>query len=60
MSAQAAHTPILTYTNNDDGVWLQCGSPAHPGCGWEVCLDYWPSLDEANQAWDAHRNEVAG
>lgn len=45
------HTVYITYTKNDDGLWLRCS------CGWERNLGYEVSVGDAAKA---HREHVKG
>lgn len=42
------HNVILTYTINDDGVWLECS------CGWSHNLGQHPTVEAAVDAEEDH------
>jgi DNA mismatch repair ATPase MutS len=45
-----SHRITLTYTNDDDGIWLECS------CGWRKCLDHGPDISLAAFEAAHHRN----
>lgn len=47
--AVTEHTFTVTYTVNDDGIWLQCT------CGWDANLGYDPPVSALTDAVEHHR-----
>lgn len=48
------HKSELAYYTSDDGVYLRCDTD-----GWETNLDFRPSVEKVNEAWQAHLAEWA-
>ena len=46
-----AHVSCLDYFTTDDGIWLTCS------CGFELCMDWSPTLPVANAHWANHLRE---
>ena len=42
------HTSRLTYTTDDNCIWIECS------CEWGRCLGVNPSLEDVEQAWSMH------
>lgn len=43
------HVSELTYTNNDDGVWITCKP-----CRWRHNLGYFSTVEQAYAVWQKH------
>lgn len=54
------HNGELTYTTDDDGVWLMCGGwLRRNGCGWEDHLGFHASPEDVAKSWAGHLSAVA-